>query len=84
MVHVVDADVGCEPAQQHRQIVMRAAVQSGVMQVPALVAFPRRLLKLVLHIEQPYAGRGENVNQAAVHNVTSGRAMITNSATLRT
>src|SRR5215467_5043066 len=28
------------------------------MQVPALVAFPRRLLKLMLHIEQPYASRG--------------------------
>jgi hypothetical protein len=26
----------------------------------------------------------ENVNQAAVHNVTSGKAVITNSATLRT
>src|ERR1700744_1835932 len=26
MVHVVDADVGCEPAQQYRKIVMRAAV----------------------------------------------------------
>src|SRR5262245_10238589 len=58
MVHVVDADIGCEPAQQQGQIIMRAAIQSGLMQVPALVALPRRLLKLMLHVEQPYAGRG--------------------------
>jgi len=31
MVHVVDADIGREPAQQQRQIVMRAAIQGGLM-----------------------------------------------------
>ena len=67
MVHVVDTDVGCEPAQQHRQIIMRAAVQSGVMQVPALVVLPRRLLKLMLHIEQPYTGRGGEQHDRKMH-----------------
>src|ERR1700740_2302507 len=57
MVHVVDADIGCEPAQQQGQIVMRTAIESGLMQVPALSVLPCRLLKLMLHVEQPYADR---------------------------
>ena len=34
------------------------------MQVPVLVAVPRRVLKLMLHVEQPYAGcAGEQRNR---------------------
>ena len=37
------------------------------MEVPALVALPRRLLKLMLHIEQPYAGRGGEQHDRKMH-----------------
>src|SRR6516162_5452831 len=37
------------------------------MEVPALVALPGRLLKLMLHIEQPYAGRGGEQHDRKMH-----------------
>src|SRR5215467_15131441 len=37
------------------------------MQIPALVALPRGLLKLMLHIEQPYAGRGGEQRDRKMH-----------------
>src|ERR1700731_257394 len=37
------------------------------MQVPALVAFPSRLLELMLYIEQPYAGRGGEQRDREMH-----------------
>src|SRR6516162_4860112 len=37
------------------------------MQVPALVTFPRRLLKLMLHIEQPNAGRAGEQHDRKMH-----------------
>ena len=37
------------------------------MKIPALVALPRRLLKLMLHIEQPYAGRGGEQHDRKMH-----------------
>src|SRR5215468_8420418 len=37
------------------------------MQIPALVALPRGLLKLMLHIEQPYAGRGGEQHDRKMH-----------------
>ena len=40
MVHVVNADIGGEPAQQRRQVVVRAAVQRGLVQAPVLVVGP--------------------------------------------
>ena len=37
------------------------------MQVPALVALPHRVLKLMLHVEQPDAGRGGEKQSRKVH-----------------
>src|SRR2546430_294294 len=46
---------------------MRAAVQGGLMQVPALVVLPRRVLELMLNVEQPYAGRGGEQYDGKMH-----------------
>src|ERR1700742_626224 len=37
------------------------------MQIPALIALPRGLLKLMLHVEQPYAGRGGEQHDRKMH-----------------
>src|SRR6267142_2648284 len=37
------------------------------MQVPALVALPRRMLELMLHVEQPYASRGGEERDREMH-----------------
>src|ERR1700752_4904491 len=46
---------------------MRAAIHGGLMQVPALIALPRRVLKLMLHEEQPYAGGGRAQHDRKMH-----------------
>ena len=56
-MHVVDPDVGGEPAEHAREFVMRAAVERGLMQIPVLGTRPVRLLELMLHVEQPNARR---------------------------
>ena len=58
MVHVVHADVGREPAQYARQIVMGAASQRGFVQRPSRGLGPERVLELMLYIKQPDAGSG--------------------------
>ncbi len=61
MMHVMDTDIGGEPAQHAGQHIIRAAVQRGLVQVPGPVVFPQRMLELVLHVEQPDAeGRGQD------------------------
>src|SRR6478609_2620428 len=54
MVDVVDADIGGKPSQDARQVIVRAALQSGLMKAPAFVMGPERILELVLDIEQPH------------------------------
>jgi hypothetical protein len=53
MVDMMHPDIGGEPAQDARQIVMRAAVQRRLVKIPALVMGPERILELVLDVEQP-------------------------------
>jgi len=40
VMHMVDADIGGEPAQQGRQVVMRTAEQGGLLRVPLAVLGP--------------------------------------------
>jgi hypothetical protein len=56
-MHVVDADIGGQPAQKCGKVVIGAAVQRGVVKVPLAVLLPHRVLELVLHVEQPHACR---------------------------
>lgn len=58
VVDVVDADVGGQPAQHRGQVVVRAAIERGLVQLPVLRLVPMRRLELVLDIEQPHADRG--------------------------
>ena len=67
VMHVVHADVGRKPAQEGRQIVMRAAMQCGVLGIPFAVARPDRVLELVLHVEQPDADRCGHQQRGQVH-----------------
>jgi hypothetical protein len=53
MMDVMHADIGREPAQHDRQIVVRTAVQRRLVQIPFLVGRPERILELVLNVEQP-------------------------------
>jgi hypothetical protein len=57
MVHVVNANIGSEPAHDNWQVVVRAAMQCGLLQVPSAVLFPKRILELVLDVEQPNSNR---------------------------
>ncbi len=53
MMHVVDADVSGEPPEHGRQLVVRAAVQRRMLEIPVFGLRPVRLLELVLDEEQP-------------------------------
>ena len=55
MVDMVHPDIGSEPAQDARQVIMRTAVQRRLMKIPALVTGPEGILELVLDVEQPDA-----------------------------
>ena len=55
VVDVVQADIGGEPAQQRRQIVMRTAMQARPHAGPTSVALPKGMRELVLDVEQPHA-----------------------------
>mmetsp|Transcript_11422 Transcript_11422/g.18348 ORF Transcript_11422/g.18348 Transcript_11422/m.18348 type:complete len:309 (-) Transcript_11422:10-936(-) len=60
MVHVVNANVGAEPLQNGRKTIIGAALQGRLMQIPLFELIILRVLKLMLHIEQPNASRGGN------------------------
>ena len=64
---MVHADVGREPAQDARQIVMRASVQGRLLQGPLAVMGPERRLELVLHVEQPDPGGGRQQHDGQVY-----------------
>src|SRR5258708_33370962 len=53
MMDVMHADIGGEPAQHDRQVIIRAAVERDFVQVPDSVFAPSRVLELVLDIKQP-------------------------------
>src|SRR5437870_5779599 len=53
VVHMMRADVRREPAQNSRQVVIGASLQSRFVQAPFPVMGPERILELVLHVEQP-------------------------------
>src|SRR3982750_4085008 len=67
MVHMMNTDVRAEPAQQGWQIVIRASVQRGVLLDPSSIAFPERVLELVLDIEQPDPDRGGKQHDRKMH-----------------
>ena len=55
VVDVVHADIGRKPAQDVRQLVMRAAMKCRPVQIPCPAFVPERVLELVLDVEQPDA-----------------------------
>ena len=57
MVDMVHPDIGGEPAQDVRQVIMGAAVQCRLVKIPSLVMGPDGVLELVLDVEQPDANR---------------------------
>src|SRR5438309_1170179 len=67
MVHMMNADVSAEPAQQGWQIVIRASVQRCVLLDPCSIAFPERVLELVLDIEQPDPDGGGKQHDRKMH-----------------
>jgi hypothetical protein len=53
MMHMVNPDVGGEPAQQGRQVEVGTAVQGGIVERPLAGSVPMRIFELVLDVEQP-------------------------------
>jgi hypothetical protein len=64
---VVHADIGREPAQDPRQVVMRASVQGRLLKCPLAVVCPKRHLELVLHVEQSYSDQAREKHDGEVH-----------------
>ena len=58
MMDVVHGDMGGKSAQDDWQFIMRTAMQSGFVEIPALIMGPERVFKLMLDIEQPDTDRG--------------------------
>jgi len=67
MVDMMKANIGSEPAQDDRKIVMRTAVKGSLMYVPSLSASPKRVLELVLNIEQPDPERSADQRDRQMH-----------------
>src|SRR5689334_13556043 len=55
MMHMMHADIRGEPAQNCGQVIMRTAMQSGIMQVPDRSLGPPCLLELMLNEKKPNA-----------------------------
>ena len=64
---VMNADVRRELAQDTRQVIVRTAMQRGFVKTPGLIEGPRRVLELVLDIEQPYACRATEYRNRQMH-----------------
>ena len=64
---MMDADIACEPPQQDRKIVMRAAVQCGVLEFPVVAFGPVRFLELMLNIKKPDTGRRRDQRDWRLH-----------------
>ena len=66
VVDVVDADVGRQPAQHRGQVVVGAAVERRLVQLPVGGLVPVRCLELVLDVKQPHADRGGDWSRGRV------------------
>jgi len=67
MMHVMNADIGREPAQHMRQVVMRRTVKRRLVEAPAVVPGPERLSELMLHVEEPDADRSGEDHDGRMH-----------------
>ena len=67
VMDVVDADVRCEPAQDTGQVIVGTAMHRSFVKAPGLVTGPRRVLELVLDIEQPDPNRRRQNHDRQVH-----------------
>src|SRR6516165_10319666 len=64
VVHMMHTDIGREPAQNARQLIMGATMKRCLVQVPARSVSPKRLLELMLNVEEPNAnGRRQKRNR---------------------
>lgn len=63
MVDVVKADIAREPLEYLRQLVVGTALQRGERILPVGMVLPIGVLKLVLDVEHPHAGRGREQQQ---------------------
>src|SRR5258708_39091782 len=64
---MMHADVRREPAQDSRQIVVRATIQGGLMSGPLAVMRPKRPLELVLNVEEPHPDRARQQGDWQMH-----------------
>ncbi len=55
VMDVVIADVAAEPAQDGRQLIVRATFQPGAQETPLVLPLPVRAHEVVLHVEEPDA-----------------------------
>ncbi len=62
----MEADIGGEPAQHARQVVVGRALERRGGEIPLLLVGPVRLLVLVLDVEQPHPGGGADQGQRQV------------------
>src|SRR5262245_59091817 len=61
MMDMVHADVCSEPAQNSRQVVMRASTKRRLVKTPVPAMRPERLFELMLYVKQPDSHRaGKN------------------------
>ena len=67
MVYMMKADIGREPAQDDGKVVVRTAVNGRFKYVPGFVPRPKRVLELVLNIEQPDTERSTDERDRQMH-----------------
>jgi len=67
MVHVMHADIASEPGQDARQLIVRAAVKRGFVKAPIAVVRPKRVLELMLDIEEPHRDRAADRHDRRLH-----------------
>ena len=67
MVHVMHPDMTCEPCQSRRKFVVGASLERRFVKAPVAVVSPKRILELMLDIEEPYGDRGAYDHHRRLH-----------------
>ena len=70
----MDADIAGEPGKSRRQLIMRTAAKRGFVKAPIAVVRPKRVLELMLDLEEPHRDRAANHHDRVLHETEGPQA----------
>ena len=67
MVHVMHPDITREPGKGRWQLIVRTPMKRRFVKAPIAIVGPKRILELMLDIEEPHGDRGADDNHWTLH-----------------